>query len=193
MVLAHLGGFIARIGYVYPRFMLPVLLLALPLAARGFSVPPRARASLAALVLVLGLGGGPLVSWVMLTDPRLPAERWLRANLPAGATVEVASAAYASVRVPHDMRTLRTEESDLLASPRGPEGDVVVISSTDSVYLVRDPRVRTTWWDAVHDSAGEYRLGGRFERPFGAQAMDEMWLAPRITIYRRESGLGATP
>jgi hypothetical protein len=193
MVLAHLAGFVARIGYVYPRFLLPVLLLALPLAARGFSLPPRARSSLAALVVVLGLGGGPLVSWLMLADPRLPAERWLRENVPAGATVEAAGNAHANLRVPHQFRYVRTDEDELLAHPRGPQGDVVVISSADSVYFARDPRVRAQWWEPVHDPAGGWREAARFERPFGAQAADEMWLAPGITIFRREPGAPAAP
>lgn len=185
MVLAHLVGFVARIGYVYPRFLLPLLLLALPLAARGANVPPRARAALAALLVVAGLGGGPLVSWLMLADPRLPAERWLRANAAAGDTVEVAGNAHANLRVPHDLRYLHTDEAELLAHPRAPLGDVVAVSSTDSVYLVRDAAVRAAWWDELNAPDGPYRPVARFERPFGAALLDEMWLAPRVTLYRR--------
>lgn len=187
VVLAHLAGFIARIGYVYPRFLLPLLLLALPLAVRGFALPPRWRGAVAALVVVLGLAGGPLVSWLMLADPRLPAERWLRANVPAGATVEVAGNAHANVRVPRGIEVVRLGEDDLLERPRGPVGDVVVISSSDSIYLSRSPIVRAAWWGPLHASPpeGQWRLAATFPRPPGAALVGEMWLAPAIRIHTR--------
>jgi hypothetical protein len=190
MVLAHLAGFVARIGYVYPRFLLPLLVLALPMAARGMSVPPRARAALAALLVVAGLTGGPLVSWLQLADPRLPAERWLGANVAAGSTVEVAGNAHGNVRVPHGYTLVRIDEDELLAKPRSPVGDVVVISSADSFYLVRRADVRARWWDVVHAADGPYRSVATFERPFGVALLDATWLAPRIEIFRRVPGSG---
>lgn len=187
VVLAHLAGFIGRIGYVYPRFLLPLLLLALPLAVRGLALPPRWRGAVAAVVIVLGLGGGPMVSWLMLADPRLPAERWLRANVPAGATVEVAGNAHANVRVPHGPTVVRIGEDDLLERPRGPVGDVVVTSSTDSVYLSRSPVARAAWWEPLHAAPpdGQWKLAAEFPRPPGAGLVGEMWLAPAIEIRTR--------
>ena len=189
LALAYAVGFIGRIGYVYPRFLLPLLILALPIAVRGFSVPARWRAAAAALVIALGLVGGPLVSWLMLADPRLPAERWLRASVPAGATVEVAGNAHGSLRVPRRYTVVRVDEPGLLAHPRGPVGDVVVISSTDSVYFRRRAEVRAVWWDSVHAAppAGRYRKVAEFPRPPGAGWVGEMWLAPAISIHARDA------
>jgi len=189
LALAYLVGFIGRIGYVYPRFLLPLLILALPIAVRGLSVPARWRGAAAALVIVLGLGGGPLVSWLMLADPRLPAERWLRANVPAGATVEVSGNAHGNLRVPRGYRVVRLNEPGLLDTPRGPVGDAVVISSTDSVYFLRRADVRAVWWDVVHapPPAGGYRLAATFPRPPGAGWVGEMWLAPAIWIHVRDA------
>jgi hypothetical protein len=187
VVLAHLAGFVARIGYVYPRFLLPLLLLALPLAVRGLAVPPRWRGAVAALVVVLGLAGGPLVSWLMLADPRLPAERWLRANVPGHATVEVAGNAHANVRVPRGPVIVRVGADELAVRPRGPVGDVVVVSSADSVYFSERSEVRTAWWEPLHASPpdGSWRLAAAFPRPPGAGLVGEMWLGPAIEIYAR--------
>lgn len=190
LAVFYLVGFIGRIGYVYPRFLLPLLILALPIAVRGFSVPARWRGAVAAGVIALGLGGGPLVSWLMLADPRLPAERWLRANVPAGATVEVAGNAHGNLRVPHGYEVVRLDEADLLEKPRGPVGDAVVVSSTDSVYFVRRAEVRSAWWEPLHapPPAGAYRRAAMFPRPPGAGWVGEMWLAPAIAIHVRAGG-----
>lgn len=190
VVLAYLAGFVARIGYVYPRFLLPLLLLALPLAVRGYGRPPLRGAAVAALAIVLGLGGGPFVSWLMLADPRLEAERWLRANVPAGATVEVAGNAHGNVRVPRGYAIARAREADLLARPRGPVGDVVVISSIDSFHFVRSPGVRAAWWDPLHapPGSGAYAPAARFTRPRAADwLVPGMWVAPSIAVYRRQA------
>lgn len=192
VVAVYLAGFVGRIGYVYPRFVLPLLILALPLAVRGFAVPPRARPAVAALVVALGLAGGPLVSWLMLADPRLDAERWLRANAPAGAVIEVAGNAHGNVRLPHGAPFERASEAELLERPRGPAGDLVVLSSIDADHFRRDPRVREAWWEPLHapPPEGRYRVVARFPRPFGSFAVGDMWLGPEITIYRREAGPG---
>lgn len=187
VVLALLVLFLGRIGYVYPRFLLPLLVLALPIAVRGLTVPPKWRVAVAAAVVVLGLFGGPLVSWLMLADPRVPAERWLRAHASAGASVEVSGNAHNNVRVPHGFKILRVDEPGLLAHARGPAGDFVVVSSTDTVFLTRRREVRAAWWDSLHAAppAGRYELAAGFPRPFGAALAGEMWLAPAIEIHRR--------
>lgn len=187
VAVALLVLFLGRIGYVYPRFLLPLLVIALPLAVRGLAAPPKWRGAVATLVVVLGLAGGPLVSWLMLADPRLPAERWLRAHAPAGATVEVTGNAHGNVRVPRGHPVARVDEPGLLARPRGPLGDFVVVSSTDSVYLTRRADVRAAWWDPLHAGppSGRYALAAEFPRPFGAEWAGEMWLAPAIWIHAR--------
>lgn len=185
VVLAHAGGFIGRIGYVFPRFLLPLLLLAVPLAARGLAIRGRARAAVAVLVLLLAASGAPLVSALMLGDPRLAAERWLHARATAGRSVELAGNAHINLRPPRAATVLRVNERVLQATPRGPLADFVVLSSIDTVYMVRRPEVKAVWWDAVHDTAGAYVLAAHFPRPAVAEWLNPMWIAPGVTIYQR--------
>ncbi len=185
VVLAYLVGFLGRIGYVYPRFLLPLLVLALPLAARGLAVPPGRRGAVAALVVALALSGGPLVSWLMLTDPRLGAERWLRAHAAPGEVVEVAGNAHFNVRPPEASEVRRVNDRYLADTPRPPVGDFVVLSSLDTVSLARDPAGRAAWWDALHDPAGAYAPAAEFARSPLAGWLGPMELAPGIRIYSR--------
>jgi hypothetical protein len=151
-----LAGFIGRVGYVFPRFLLPVLVLAVPLAARGVRAALRALRvrrgvawGLTAGVALTSITGTPLLTGLMLADPRLPAERWLEQNVPPGATVEVAGNGHINLRVPHRYRLERVTAKTLMAAPRGPIGDFVVIGTIDTMLLRRDPQLRALWWDAV--------------------------------------------
>ena len=189
-----LVGFIGRVGYVFPRFLLPVLVLAVPLAARGVMAALRAlherrglaRGLTAALALA-SLTGTPLLTGLMLADPRLPAERWLQRNAPPGATVEVAGNGHINLRVPHRNRLVRVTAKTLLAAPRGPIGDFVVIGTIDTMLLQRFPQVRTQWWDAVHEAppAGRYRPVAYFRRPALAELTRPMWICPGAMSYQR--------
>ncbi len=187
VALVYAGGFIGRVGYVFPRFLLPLLVLAIPLAARGFTHAPRRRPTLAALVVLLAMSGGPLVSWLMLTDPRLAAERWIRAHVPAGATLELSGNGHINLRPPHGYEVTRVTEKTLFGGLQPPVGDVVAISSIDTFLLVRDPRIKAAWWDVVHAAPpdGPYRVAARFPRPPAAEWLGPMWIAPGITLYQR--------
>jgi hypothetical protein len=189
-----LVGFIARVGYLFPRFLLPLLVLAVPLGARGVMVAletpgrrRRARAALGTGIVLASLLGAPLLTGLMLADPRLPAERWLQEHAAPGATVELSGNGHVNLRVPHDHPVERITEKILHADPRGPAADLVVITSIDTMLLQRDPRVRSAWWDVVHapPPSGRYRLAADFPRPALAEWSQPMWICPGITIYQR--------
>jgi hypothetical protein len=91
------------------------------------------------------------------------------------------------VRVPRGPVIVRVGADELAVRPRGPVGDVVVVSSADSVYFSERSEVRTAWWEPLHASPpdGSWRLAAAFPRPPGAGLVGEMWLGPAIEIYAR--------
>ena len=189
-----LVGFIGRIGYLFPRFLLPALVLAVPLAARGVMAAMRAlrerrgaARGLAAGIAFASITGTPLLTGLMLADPRLPAERWLMRNVPPGATVEVAGNGHINLRVPHRYRLVRVTSKTLMDAPRRPVGGFVVIGTIDTLLLQRDPQVRALWWDTVHEAppTGRYRRVAYFRRPALAELSRPMWICPGVMIYQR--------
>jgi hypothetical protein len=196
----YLATFIASIGYVYPRFLLPLLVLALPLAGRTFAVLHTALASRPARLrlagvglIVLSLAGGPALSWVMLDDPRLAAERWLERHRAAGGEVEVAGNPHYQARVPRGFRVLHTEPDRLADRPRAPHGALVLISSIDSYRFQMDPAVRGRWWEPLHASGGEYRRAAEFETGPLGWLVYGLPVAPTVTIFERLAGAGPPP
>lgn len=191
-VLAYLAGFLVKIGYTFPRFLLPLLVLLVPIAVAGWDqafervrerrVP---RAMLAAVLGVLLLTGGPTLAWLQWTDSRLPAERWIREHARPGSLIELTGNGHLNVRVPREHRVVRTTEKILKGGLRGPVGDVVVITSIDTLLLQRDPRIRSAWWDVVHAPTGPYVLERHFPVPALAKLVDGIWVAPEITVWSR--------
>lgn len=152
----YLASFVISIGYVYPRFLLPILLLLVPLGARGVrdlallvrGAPGAARAILA-VAITLSLAGAPALSLTMLGDPRLAVERWLKREVPPGATIEMAGSPGYQPRLPLERVVIHTRADSLLAAPHGPRGDVVLMSAIDLYTFQRDPRIRAVWWDSL--------------------------------------------
>lgn len=185
----YLAGFIASVGYVYPRFLLPLLLLVLPCAARGLEaafqrVGAPVRTALAGLVVLLGLAGGPLLDTVMLTDPRLAVERWLAAAPPPHARVEVAGNPHFQARVPRTLTLLVTSPDSLRAQPRGPRGDVVLLSSIDAYHFRREP-LRSAWADSL-GPGGPYHRKRVFTPSPLARLVTGLPVAPEVEVYVRE-------
>jgi hypothetical protein len=85
------------------------------------------------------------------------------------------------------MTVVHVDGDDLLAHPRAPAGDAVVVSSADSIYLWSDPVGRIAWWVPLHapPPGGGYRPAPVFRRPFGAAWAGGMWLAPEIQVCER--------
>jgi len=162
----YLATFVISIGYVYPRFLLPLLLLLVPLGARAvrdLALMMRGvrqfGPALAAAAATLALAGAPALSLAMLGDPRLAVERWLKREVAPDATIEMAGSPAYQPRIPLERPVLRTRSDSLLVAPRGPRGDVVLLSAIDLYTFQRDPRVRAVWWDslAALGAAGRYR------------------------------------
>lgn len=85
IALGYYLGFVAPIGYNYPRFLVPVALLAAPFCGRGLEllwslrrIPRWVPTSLTALLLGLALARGIAVDLLLLGDSRYAVERWLR-------------------------------------------------------------------------------------------------------------------
>ena len=82
---------VASSGHQAMRFLAPALPAAAWLAAMGLSALPStaARRAGAGLVLARAALGSVLVVRLFFVDSRLVAQRWIEANVPAGATVDL--------------------------------------------------------------------------------------------------------
>jgi hypothetical protein len=174
------------IGYVRPRFALPLLLLAIPLAARGLDAlanwaPSRPR-RLAVAIALLALAGGPRLSLVMLQDPRNRAENWIRRNASLASRIEVAGNPKFQPRVWHVRQVLVTTRESLTDRPRPPAGDVVIVSSIDRYQFLQPTASIESWWRGLNEG---YRLGAHFETPGLARDLTVLPIAPTIWIYLR--------
>jgi hypothetical protein len=183
----YLAAFIGSVGYVYPRFLMPALIVALPLACRGYTRAFRVlgapvRVALGAALAVLVLVGGPALDVLMLRDPRLPLERWLR-DRPAGTRIEVAGNPHFQARVPRRFEWLRTSSDSLALHPRGPVGDVVLTSSLDH-YDFEQGVLRATYSDVLRDP-GAYRLAFESRPPQWARLAAGLFVSPSVRAYER--------
>jgi hypothetical protein len=190
VVAGYAVGFLGVIGYCYERFLIPLLFLSVPLAARGYEAAfgrlervPALRSALVAGILVTVLTGGPSLGWVMLTDPRHEVESWLRERVPEHVVIEIAGNPHYQPRVPPTRRLVSTRADSLRLAPRGPLGDVVLLSSIDSYAFEHDSLLVRAWLDPLRSGAAgyerrEYRVSrlARFTR--GLEI-------PSITVYVR--------
>lgn len=186
----YLAGFIGPVGYVYPRFLLPLLLLALPLAARGLGglfvragAFPGLPAALGAALGLLALTGGPNLTAVQLTDPRLAVSRWL-SELPE-VTIEIVGNPRFQAPVPRGAAVIYSTFDSLSASPRGPRGDVVLLSSLDEAFFRRDPLIRSTFWDSLAGPGSPYRPPLWFRPPRGTGNVRNLFVSPTVQAYVR--------
>ncbi len=135
----------------------------------------------------LALLGGPNLDALMLDDPRHAAERWLEARVPAGATVEIAGNPRFQARPPRGRVTLYTSPDSLRVSPRGPRGDVVLLSSLDAWFFTADSLTRAVWWDSLVAAppAGRY-VGPLVFRPTtNARFAAGLFVSPTVRIFQR--------
>ncbi len=142
-ILSYHLSFLAVIGYVYPRFVLPMLLVLALFAGRGAAVLWR-RGALGRIVVValtawIGIAG-LCVDYVMSEYPRYDAQRWLethasaetrifyvgdmrdmpRFNRPLDAhPVEPTPSAIAALRPPADLLVLSFEQGSPAAQRAG--------------------------------------------------------------------------
>lgn len=182
----YLVAFLGGIGYVYPRFLLPLLLVAVPIGARGLdALAARGLAGRAGAVaiLLLTLLGGPSLVWTQARDPRLALERWLAPRVAAGARVEVAGNPHFQARV-NDEQLVRAKLEDLQRSPRPPREAVVLTSSLDEAGFEADAVVGPTWWAPLTEG-GAYEAPVVFEPPVTARFTHGLPVAPRVRAWVR--------
>jgi len=186
----YLGSFLLSVGYVYPRFLLPLLLLAIPIGARALADAARATHAASvftpAVALALALLGGPALSLAMSTDPRLAVERWMRERVPAGAAIEIAGNPHYQARVPYSRTVLRADVDSLARAPRGPRGDVVLFSTLDAYTFERDSLVRRAFLDSLQSADGAF-VPVRFRSNALARLVRGLPVAPNVTAYVRRS------
>ncbi len=86
-------SFLAPIGYVYPRFMLPTMLTLAPFAGYGALRLWRRWGKLGPVLTVAALAwmglAGLSVDYVMGESPRYEAQRWLEETVPQGPSLQI--------------------------------------------------------------------------------------------------------
>ncbi len=188
-------GFLAVIGYVYPRFLLPALLLLLPLAIRGWSAAfdssRRAAPAVAALLVIGTLLGGPLLDLGQLRDTRYRAWDWLAARRPGSAaaappTIEIVGNPRFQTRVPPGYAARWASPADLRREHSPPSADVIVLSSFDAYEIHNDSLLHATWWRPLHDPQGGYRLSADIPPP--GWLIGGLPISPVIWIWVRRTG-----
>jgi hypothetical protein len=189
----YLVGFIGAIGYVYPRFLLTLFLVTVPIAARGWtaaieraSAASTARRAAFATLAALALLGGPLLDVVMLRDARYRVEAWMARNLRPDSVVEVVGNPHFQARVPHATTLVRTSLDELTTSPRGPRGDIVLVSGKDGTLdrIARDPRLGTIYYaPLVAAGPGARYEAIRFEASPLSRWVPNLPVDPPVTVY----------
>ncbi len=178
----YLVTFLGGVGYVYPRFLLPLLLLFVPLTIRAVaSLRPSAARATAVAFCVLAVAGGPVLDWVQCNDPRLALERWLAPRIRAGADVELAGNPHFQARVPGGRFRLVKPEA-LRREPRSPSARIVLQSSIDRAFFERDPSVDAVWGAVLRDPS-RYAPEVVFEPPAIAWLVTELPVAPRVSAW----------
>ena len=193
-VALYLTGFIAPIGYLYPRFLLPLLLLTVPLGARALELglarlPGSSWRALAMTALGLALlTGAPNLSVVQLTDTRYAVARWLEHTLPPGGLLEIAGNPRFQAPPPAGARVLVTSPDSLRGAPRPPVGDIVLLSNIDAIYFERD-RVSRQVWLSVLTGGGDYNPAIVFapSRPTGNVL--SLFVSPMVRAYVRRPAM----
>lgn len=168
-VASYYLTFIVPAGYVYDRFLMPVLLLAAPVAACGaWRLATRwsgaAAGRLLATVLVLAtLWRAGSVDLVMLRDARYAAEAWLETHVPAGATVGFAGLTVYLPRLePYDEIVVTpTVDATLVVRP-----DFIVVN-TEWMQRFAPGSPRRLWLQWLESGAGPYRQVFRHKDPLG--------------------------
>jgi hypothetical protein len=170
--LSYYVTFLVPAGYVYDRFLLPVLLLLAPTAAAGLErllagVPTRASGRLLALAVVAVLVWRTVSLDVLLTrDSRYAAEAWLSANVPDGATVGYPSLTLYLPRLEAYDHVLITPT---IADTSRARPDFIVVN-TEWLQRFEPGSPRRLWFDWLERGTGPYRQVFRYKDPLRGTA-----------------------
>jgi hypothetical protein len=171
----YLVWILGPIGYAYNRFLLPFLLVAVPIGCAGLERTadllarrPVARGfSVVALALAV-LAGGPWLGVSMLADPRYQAEQWMNGALSPGTTVLLAGNPMFLPRVPPSMQVINLRDRpDATAAAKFPENSVLVCGRFSPSSAAMLPGLTRSF------------RRSKFTRRFG------LTIAPDIEVYRR--------
>ena len=128
----------------------------------------------------------------MLRDPRLAAERWLRARARPGVEVEIAGNPHFQARPPDSVTVRITRPDEVVSRPRPPVGAIVLLSSIDWYHFAEDPMLRPLWGDPLrplpprgYGHQVEFRPG-----PL-ARLVQGLPVAPEIAAFMRDSSAPA--
>ena len=188
-------------GTHHLRYVLPVYLLltwpAAALAARALGDgPARRRLALAALGAALGWGGleAASVGLRYAHDPRYEAEAWLRAHVPAGATVLGVAPNYTLPRFPPGVRVERREIWDYGGRQVGDLVDLapayVAIGTNLPARRARRERIEEFFQARGYRRQVEFAPRVSF---FAREVEDLHSLSPRVAIYARAGAAATAP
>ncbi len=182
----YLVAFLGGIGYVYPRFLLPLLLVGVPLGVRAIAAlhgrPGFARAAAIALVALACLGG-PALTWTQWNDSRHQIERRLAQPDLAGAVVELGGNPHFQARVPAERLHVSSLDS-LRVTPHAPFGDVVLVSWQDAATFERDPVVGPAWWRPLRES-GTWTGPEVYMGPWTTRLAYGLPVSPHVELWVR--------
>ena len=191
-VLSYHLSFLAVIGYVYPRFVLPMLLVLALFAGRGAVSLWRGgglgRIAVVALVAWIGLAG-LCVDYVMSEYPRYDAQQWLethasaetqifyvgdmrdmpRFNRPLDAhPVEPTAGAIEGLRPPADLLVLSFEEGHAAVGTRSYRVSSILRRHLGDWGLVREGGGGKGFLERLVAGEFGYAEAARFESPISA-------------------------
>ncbi len=192
---------VASSGHRAMRFIAPALPAAAWLAALALGRVPRARRLLTGAVLARSALAAVLVVRLFFVDSRLRAERWMEANVPPGATVDVITnhEGYAP-RVPdgREARVVRTLSREMAprerfeeaarAYPGGAAEWLVLTGSFYERFLEHPDQQpeRARFFRDLVSGRGGFTVAARF-RQEGWLRPEAEFLDPEILVLRKES------
>jgi hypothetical protein len=164
--------FVIPAGYVYDRFLLPVVLACAPIGAVGIrrlldGWPRRSFGRVAGAGIILVLGWRAVsVDALLLRDSRYRAEEWMAAHVPPGSVVVASSQPVYLPRVPGDYRHMDpTADATVELGP-----DVIVVNTE---YHKRHPpdSPQRLWLKWLESGSGPYEEVFRYKAPLGWSAL----------------------
>jgi hypothetical protein len=190
---------VASSGHRAMRFLAPALPAAAWLAAVALASVPRARRLLTGVVLARSALAAVLVVRLFFVDSRLRAERWLEANVPPGATVDVITnhEGYAP-RVPEgrEARVVRTLSREMAPKERFEEAaraypaeaaEWLVLTGSFYERFLEHPDQqpeRARFFRDLVDGRGGFTVVARFHQE-GWLRPDAEFLDPEILVLRK--------
>lgn len=192
---------VASSGHRALRFLAPALPAAAGLAALLLAqVGARRRCLLAALLVANAAFASALVVRLFFVDSRLRAERWMAANVPRGATVDLITnhEGYAP-RVPEgrEPRVVRTLSREMAPAERFEEAArrypseaarwLVLTSSFYERFLEHPDQApeRARFFRDLLDGQGGFEIAARFRQEGWLRPRADEFLDPGIVVLRR--------